>query len=53
MRDTCSLGKVFVINIESLNNISHVIYFGLNILSDEEDEDDNQNDDLEEDNFYP
>ena len=51
MRDTYLLGKVFVRNTEQKSNIPLLYlnyYRGLNVISDEEDDDDVQDNDLEE-----
>jgi hypothetical protein len=54
MRDTCLLGKVFVRKIEYKTNLSllYLNYYGLNVISEEEDDDDVQDKDLEEDTTY-
>jgi hypothetical protein len=42
MRDTCLLGKVFVRKIEYITNLPllYLNYYGLNVISEEEDDDD-------------
>ena len=51
MRDTCLSGKVFVWTTEYKSNLPllYLNYYGLNVISEEEDDDDVQDNDLEED----